>query len=281
MKSEVDKAVKKFGPLNGVVHAAGLPSEGILQLKNIESAQKILKPKVKGTLVLDEICSSHSPDFVVLCSSIASVLGGIGLGDYSAANSFLDAFASKKRSEHNTRFVAVNWDMWGEVGMGLKTRMPQELKEWFEQELQNGISSPEGLDALHRILSWNKSGNVVVSTRDLQVRIDLWIKREFIKEKEQLLKEKADKPKYTRPSLSMDYSKPQSDTEKKVSEIWGQLFGIEQIGREDNFYELGGHSLLATTLLTKLRREFGTTISIRDVLDNPSVRELSALVEKS
>jgi len=132
-----------------------------------------------------------------------------------------------------------------------------------------------------RILSYGRSGNIVVSTRNLQVRLDLWIRRKFIKEKESLIDQKSDQPKYSRPNLSTSYTAPRSKTEKKIAAIWIGLFGVEQIGCEDNFYELGGHSLLATTLLNKLRQEFETTISIRDVLDNPTVGELAALIEGS
>lgn len=281
MTAEIARAVKTLGPINGVIHAAGLPGEGILQLKTCATARKVLAPKIFGTLILADILKDMPLDFFFLCSSIARTLGGIGLGDYSAANSFLDAFAAYYSRRCQGLSVAVNWDMWGEVGMGLTTEMPDELKGWFEKELQNGISSQEGVAVFQRILSYGRNGNIVVSTRDLQVRLDLWIGRQFIQEKESLIDQKSDQPKYSRPNLTTSYVEPRSKTEKKIAKIWIGLFGVEQIGREDNFYELGGHSLLATTLLNKLRQEFETTISIRDVLDNPTVKELAALIEGS
>jgi acyl carrier protein len=281
MKSELTRVMEKTGSINGVIHAAGLSGEGILQLKKRKAAEKILAPKVKGTLVLDEILKNVDLDFVILFSSIASTLGGIGLGDYCAANSFLDAFATQQRKRREIPFISVNWDMWGQVGMGLKTHMPDELKDWFERELRNGITNREGLDVFKRILGWNGSSNVIVSTRDLQVRVDLWLKRELIKEKEKALNENAAKPKYARPNISTEFAAAKTETEKKVVKIWGKLFGIEKIGRSDNFYELGGHSLLATTLLSEIRREFGTNISIRDVLDTPTVSELCQLIDQS
>ena len=248
-------------------------------MKRQEAAEKILAPKITGTLVLDDILKDVDLDFFVLCSSIASTLGGIGLSDYCAANSFLDAFALQSRNRRKGRVVSINWDMWGQVGMGLKTQMPDELKDWFDRELRNGITSREGVDVFRRVLGWREPSNVIVSTRDLQVRVDLWLRRELIKQKEKALKENAKKPKYARPNLSNEYTKPGTKTEKKMAEIWGKLFGIDKVGGGDNFYELGGHSLLATTLLSELRREFGTNISIQDVLDNPTVTELCALID--
>ncbi len=57
--------------------------------------------------------------------------------------------------------------------------------------------------------------------------------------------------------------------------MWGKLFGIDPIGRLDNFYEFGGHSLLATTLVNKLKREFNLELSIRDIMDQPTVADLA------
>lgn len=281
MRRGLTRAMKIFGPVNGIIHAAGLSGEGILQLKKHETAREIFTPKIQGTIVLAEIFKNSKLDFFVLCSSIASVLGGIGLGDYCAANSFLDAFAVQHRFHQGWRIVAINWDMWGQVGMGLKTHMPDELKDWFERELRNGITTREGVDVFRRILSWPDASNVVVSTRDLQARIDLWLRRELIKQKEKNLEDASSKPRYARPNLSTEYARPETRIERKVAGIWRKLFGVEKIGRTDNFYELGGHSLLATTMLSELRKFFGANISIRDVLDNPTVSDLSALIKSS
>ena len=281
MRRRLTRAMKIFGPVNGIIHAAGLSGEGILQLKKHETAREIFTPKIQGTIVLAEIFRNLKLDFFVLCSSIASVLGGIGLGDYCAANSFLDAFAVQHRFHKGWRIIAINWDMWGQVGMGLKTHMPDELKDWFERELRNGITTREGVDVFRRILSWPDASNVVISTRDLQARIDLWLRRELIKQKEKNLEDASSKPRYARPNLSTEYARPETRIERKVAGIWRKLFGVEKIGRTDNFYELGGHSLLATTMLSELRKFFGANISIRDVLDNPTVSDLSALIKSS
>jgi len=281
MRRGLERVCRDLGPVNGVIHAAGLPGEGILQLKKTKVAEKILSPKIEGTLVLDELFRDKDLDFFLCCSSIASTLGGIGLGDYCAANAFLDAYAVQNRSETSRRVISVNWDMWGEVGMGLKTHMPDELKEWFERELRNGLTSREGVDAFKRILSWPEANQVIVSTRDLEARVDLWLRRELIREKEKALKEETERPGYDRPNLSTEFDPSVTETEKKVGAIWCRLFGINKVGRADNFYELGGHSLLATTLLSELRKLFGANISIRDVLDNPTVAELGAVIDRT
>jgi amino acid adenylation domain-containing protein len=112
---------KQFGAIHGVIHAAGTLDDGLIQLKTPESALGVLASKVKGTLVLDRVLGGEPLDFFVLFSSISSLLGLQGQVDYTAANAFLDGFASSRSARCAGQTVAVNWSAWQEVGMAAKT----------------------------------------------------------------------------------------------------------------------------------------------------------------
>ena len=114
----------RSGPIHGVIHAAGVPSRGLIAGKDRDDLAAVLAAKTHGTLVLDEICGQEA-SFMLLCSSVTSVLGGPGQSDYGAANAFLDAFAQWKRQETGTPVTAVGWDTWRGVGMaaGLAARL--------------------------------------------------------------------------------------------------------------------------------------------------------------
>ncbi|MFF4159222.1 beta-ketoacyl synthase N-terminal-like domain-containing protein [Streptomyces sp. NPDC001678] len=116
--------LRRHGPLNGVVHAAGLPSRGMIAGKSGTDADQVLAAKTHGTLVLDEVCGDDL-DFLVLCSSLTALLGGPGQSDYCAANAFLDAYAQWKRRRTGLPVTAVAWDTWRGVGMaaGLAARL--------------------------------------------------------------------------------------------------------------------------------------------------------------
>ncbi|MCX4247333.1 type I polyketide synthase [Paraliomyxa miuraensis] len=107
----------RFAPLNGVIHAAGVPASGAIQRKTDDMMERVLAPKVVGTLVLDELLADEDLDFVVYCSSRTAVLGGFGQADYAAANAFLDAFARHKSRTSRTRTMSIAWCAWKEVGM--------------------------------------------------------------------------------------------------------------------------------------------------------------------
>ncbi|MEV5412747.1 SDR family NAD(P)-dependent oxidoreductase [Thermopolyspora sp. NPDC052614] len=119
--AETAKAVAelrdRFGPVNGVIHAAGVPSRGLIMGKSREDAAAVLAAKTRGTLVLDRVCAGDDLDFFLLCSSRASVVGGPGQSDYAAANAFLDVFARWRRSRTGAVVSAIGWDTWRGVGM--------------------------------------------------------------------------------------------------------------------------------------------------------------------
>ncbi|MGD2085539.1 MAG: amino acid adenylation domain-containing protein [Candidatus Aminicenantes bacterium] len=120
MKQVMEKIENTLGKINGVIHTAGAGDGRLIQLRTREFTGQILAPKVKGTLVLDALLQSHQPDFIVLCSSLNSLIGEIGQAGYIAANCFLDAFAAAKRFSGGVFTVSINWDGWQEVGMAVE-----------------------------------------------------------------------------------------------------------------------------------------------------------------
>lgn len=117
MRTVIAGAQVRFGSVRGVVHAAGVPGGGVIQLKTVEIAEKVLAPKVKGTLVLASLFRDLPLDFFVACSSRSAILGGFGQVDYCAANAFLDAFAHYSHSVGAVPMTSVDWDGWQAVGM--------------------------------------------------------------------------------------------------------------------------------------------------------------------
>ncbi len=106
-----------FGSIDGVIHAAGNPGGGMIQIKEESFVENVFAPKVTGTQVLYEVLKDCKLDFFIMSSSLNSITGGFGQVDYSAANNFMDAFATAHDSRYGTRFVSINWDRWPGVGM--------------------------------------------------------------------------------------------------------------------------------------------------------------------
>src|SRR6185312_10850027 len=105
------------------IHAAGVTGGGIVSMKTRQAAEAVLAPKVRGALALDAVFRGRSLDFMVLFSSITSVLAQPGQVDYTAANAFLDAFA-QERAARGEITLSLGWDAWREAGMAVDTQVP-------------------------------------------------------------------------------------------------------------------------------------------------------------
>src|SRR5256885_6920677 len=115
MQKAVEAAHHRFGKIHGVIHAAGVLDDSPFQFKSAETASRVFAPQIVGTLVLEKVFAGAHLDFLMLCSSVSSLLPPAGQVDYAAANAFLDAFVSSKP---DVPAIAVNWGLWKDVGMG-------------------------------------------------------------------------------------------------------------------------------------------------------------------
>lgn len=115
MRSAIDLVHDRFGPVNGVFHAAGIPGGGLIAMKTLEQAHGVLRPKVDGLLTIDRLLGDEV-ELLVLFSSIFAISGGFGQSDYAAANSFLDAYA-QSCSDRAARVESINYCGW--IGHGM------------------------------------------------------------------------------------------------------------------------------------------------------------------
>lgn len=127
MRAAVASAHERFGPdapIRGVVHAAGVPGGGVVQLKDPKVAAAVLAPKLRGARVLEAVLAEEPLDFFVLCSSTIAIYGNFGQVDYCAANSFLDAFAEDLAGRRGINALSINYGAWRDVGMAVHARVP-------------------------------------------------------------------------------------------------------------------------------------------------------------
>ena len=85
-------------PLKGVVHSAGVLDDGILAQLNWDRFEPLFEPRVYGSWLLHECTKSLGLDFFVLESSLLSLLGSAGQGNYTASSAFLDSLAAHRRA---------------------------------------------------------------------------------------------------------------------------------------------------------------------------------------
>jgi amino acid adenylation domain-containing protein len=276
MEEAFARAEARFGEVHGVIHAAGVAPGGVIQLKTREMAERVLAPKVTGTLVLESLMKERRPDFVVLCSSLASVLGVPGQADYCAANAFQDAFARGRAGAGGPFVMSVNWDTWREAGMAVETEAPREFRERFQARLGSGdgILSTEGTEAFARALH-QPSPRLLVSTVELEPRLAQF----RALNKTRAVETPPEAPsRHPRPELATPYVAPGDEVEQTIADVWQELLGFGRVGIHDDFFDLGGHSLLAMQIVNRLRQTFQVPLKLQALFDAPTVVDLARAI---
>ncbi|NTX13823.1 amino acid adenylation domain-containing protein [Myxococcus sp. CA056] len=254
----------RFGALHGVIHSAGSLGERahvpVLDPGDARHAEQF-DAKVRGVLALERALRGRALDFVLLQSSLAAVLGGIGFAAYAAANLFMDAFAARQNRSDSTPWLSVDWDGWGD-----------------EETLDEGmlaLTMAEGVAAFRSVLR----GDVprwVVSTGDLSARLATWV---------QPVAARGDAASavssHARPQLATGYMAPRDALEQELAAMWQELLGVTPVGRHDSFFDLGGHSLLGTQLLSRLRETYRVELPIRTLFETPTVAGLAEAITQS
>ena len=153
----------RHGRLNGVIHAAGLLSDAYLMQKSANDVDRVLAPKVSGTLALEAATRDIGLDFLVLFSSTAGVLGNPGQADYATANAFMDAFARQARPAAQGgpgRVLSIAWPLWRDGGMAVDAATERAL---LQRLGMLPLEAEDGLRAFDQALASGEAQVLVVA----------------------------------------------------------------------------------------------------------------------
>ncbi len=268
MREVVAEAIQRYGQINGVIHAATSTSQRSFQLLrdlDREACEMHFIPKIRGLQVLDRVLEGQTPDFCIIMSSLASMLGGLNFGAYASANAFMDVFAHSRSGTSSLPWLSVNWDGWyfGDTAPGVSSAVTRLA-----------MTPEEGLDIFSRVVGINIIPQLAVSTWDLQSRMDQWIAQSDARESDDQVSSTISDSNGNRSQITKnDFSK--QGIENSLIKIWADLLGIDGINVDDNFYDLGGDSLLALQVTSRLRECLLADLSVATVLEVPTIRELT------
>ena len=75
-----------------------------------------------------------------------------------------------------------------------------------------------------------------------------------------------------------EYVAPQTPREEAVAAAFAEILGVDELSVTTSFFEAGGNSLSATRVAARASAALGVEVTLRDVFEAPSVRELIAAV---
>ncbi|MCC6811463.1 MAG: amino acid adenylation domain-containing protein, partial [Deltaproteobacteria bacterium] len=261
MRSVIEQTHQRFGAIAGVIHAAGrFEAQSVFEATRAAS-DLVLGPKVAGSRVLEQLLKAEPLDLFVLCSSLYAIRGGTAAVDYVAANAFLDLFAhEQQRLLPERKTVSINWNAWREAGIAAR-----EQAESGRALNEDTISPSEAVEIFERVLGTNET----------QVAVSRW---ELALERAGEVSDAAGSADDT--SVFADVTTVyENDNERRLAGLWREVLRQAQVERTDDFFALGGDSLAALQLAARLRERLNVNVSMRVLLERPTLSQMAALIE--
>ncbi|QNP68214.1 acyltransferase domain-containing protein [Streptomyces roseirectus] len=115
-------------PVRGVVHAAGVLQDQLVDRLDADALAAVMRPKAGGALTLHRLFPPGTLDFLVHFSSCGQYLGLTGQAAYASANAFLDAIAGYAHTLGATGTMSLAWTSWRGLGMAANAAVDAELQ---------------------------------------------------------------------------------------------------------------------------------------------------------
>ena len=260
-------------PLAGIMHAAGLLSDGVLQNQSWSSFAKVMAPKVQGAWHLHHL-SQHQPlDFFVVFSSAASLLGSSGQSNHAAANAFLDGLAHYRQTM-------------GLPGLSIQLGTVSQIGEAaergadvrFKQRGINALRPAQFLEALEQLMKTSETtiGVVSIDWSGLQTRIAEW---PFLVNWQPKTSDNVSKSK-AKILQQLEAAVPSERKKLLITHVLHQvalvlgISDVQSISLKAGFYDLGMDSLTSVELRNRLQTSLDCAISTTLAFDYPTVEDL-------
>jgi acyl transferase domain-containing protein/acyl carrier protein len=280
-REEVSSLLRRIGstmpPLRGLIHAAGILDDGVLQQQTWQRFERVLAPKASGSWNLHLATKGLALDFFILFSSSASLLGAPGQGNYAAANAFMDALAQYRRSQ-GLPGLSINWGPWSEDGMAgsLSARDQSRLSS---QGLSRIASGP-GLQLMGELMkhSLAQVGVLPVEWSKYFSQYSNATPPPFL----ELLAEGIRSPAAPSAEIYEQLKNSpasgrrailESAVRAQLAKVLGVL-SLEHVTPRQRLFDLGLDSLMAVDLKNRLQSGFGRSLSASLLFDYPTLEAL-------
>jgi acyl transferase domain-containing protein/acyl carrier protein len=272
----------KLPPLRGVFHGAMVLDDGLLGGLSLERFERVMAPKALGTWLLHRHCMNRQLDFFVMLSSISSLIGNLGQGNYSAANAFLDHFAHYRRAL-GLPAITVNWGALAEVGVAARN---QALEQMLAGAGIRSLPIAHAVGAIGRLLQ-QSSPQIGVFDMDWQ----RWttavphLAASPLFQQVIAARAKANQGLVLTPVMRLrcklallEHHERQDYLQSILTEALAQVLQLpaSQISPEDQIANLGLDSLMTVELRNSLQGKYGIEISTVGLLKGGSISYLAS-----
>ena len=143
LKNVISNIIEEYGKIDVVINCAGIIEDSFILNKKWDSFERVLAPKVTGTINLDRVLEKIKLKYFIVYGSISGVVGNIGQVDYSYANSFIDYFVRyrnvlSKEGRRSGKAIAMNFSYWQNGGMEVDKQIQKRIfNTWGIEAIDN------------------------------------------------------------------------------------------------------------------------------------------------
>ena len=262
--------------VNGIIHAAAVFADTMLQAMNRELYAGVMNPKFVGACNLHEVFNSEALRNFVVYSSISVAIGNIGQANYVSANSGLEGLTAMRLSQ-GLPSCCIEWGPISDTGY-LSSRV--QIKKSLESVLgAEALTCDEALALLPKAL---RRGGVNIfanlnwaGVAETSGRVSSRIYDLVQKDKLRLKDFGSDD------LLSVIEGRSREDaiaviSDMLVSEIADTMgLSSDQIAKDQNLQSIGLDSLMAMELIVSIEKKTKIKLSVMAFQDNPTVLKLA------
>jgi len=284
-RSQLERLLRQMEdmpPLKGVVHCAMVLDDRVLTSLTEEALREVVRPKLLGAFHLHELTAGMDLDAFVLFSSMTSMMGNQGQGNYAVANTFLDALAHHRKA----RGLPVTCVSWGVIADAGYVARHEGLKEKLAAIGAHGIGTAEAVELLLGLtrgshahigafrIDWRRYAQAALYEgakrhpryEELMVADDAGGAASALEETA-VLAQLHKHAKGERASFLAERLR------KRVALVLGLAAEKLDLGRPLTEYL---DSLLVVEVVSWMEKEFGVKYTLMDIMKGPSVTQLAA-----
>ena len=260
-------------PLHGVVHAAGVLADGLMQHQKADNIAKVFAPKVRGAWNLHALTLEAKLEFFVMFSSATGTFGGPGQINHAAANSFMDELA-RHRKTTGLSGLSIAWGPWSEVGAAVGYADGDSLRAIPGIRM---IDPEQGMHLMDALWNHTKPTVTVIPMDTAQFDWKRWGASLGLGIETERSPESKLSPDSSEPSIDPKNFSDKRDLENHLRSRVAAVLGFkrDELDMKKGFFDLGLDSLTALELKKTLERDLGTELSTTVAFDYPTPEALS------
>ncbi|KAL7928326.1 putative PKS-NRPS protein [Trichoderma chlorosporum] len=275
--------------IGGIAQGAMVLHDAMFAEMTTDKMLKVLRPKVEGSMHLEELFAETPLDFFIYFSSVAAVTGNKGQSMYAAANMFMTTLAAQRR-KRGVAGSAIN--IGAIMGNGYITRELNEQQQTFLQEVGNIWLSEQDFLAIFAegvLASHPNSLETLATTTGLRVlhshdELVSWAKDARFQHLVQTSGADAGSSMSKTTAVALKKQLEEAKTAEEVSSILDDAFAnklrtILQIPTDREIMDtrlddLGMDSLVAVEVRSWFLKELSADITVLQVLSGGTTRSL-------